>query len=156
MTKVLIIPCILLLLRNYTYLQQWPRFITPEPNKLLRSWHRARSTGSTVSVVSPKIDILKLVKRIFEDTYVLLRCFSQSLCIVLRCGGQLLNVTFSFLSAMCIRWPGFVPIKVSCRCVIGVVWLGLVCCTRLIRTLIIVCSARVRLYQSSTYPSCGH
>ena len=32
--------------------------------------------------------------------------------------------------------PGvFVPIRVSCRSVIDVVWVGLVCCTRLIRTL---------------------
>ena len=31
------------------------------------------------------------------------------------CGDQLLNVTFSFLSAGCIRWTGFVPIRVSCR-----------------------------------------
>ena len=50
--------------------------------------------------------------------------------------GQLLNVTFR-----CIRWPGFVPIRVSCRCIIDVVWLGLVCSTILIRTLITVCSA---------------
>ena len=31
--------------------------------------------------------------------------------LVLRCWGQLLNVTFSFLSARCIRSPGFAPIK---------------------------------------------
>ena len=54
--------------------------------------------------------------------------------------GHLLNVTFSFLSARCIRWPVFVPIRVSCRCVIDVVWLGLVCSTRLIRTLTTVSS----------------
>ena len=66
--------------------------------------------------------------------------FSQSLSIVLRCGSQLLNVTFSLLSGRNIRWPGFVPIRVSCR-FIDVVWLGLICCTRLIRTLITVCSA---------------
>ena len=35
--------------------------------------------------------------------------FSQSLSIVLRCGGLLLNVTFSFTNARCIRWPGFCP-----------------------------------------------
>ena len=51
---------------------------------------------------------------------------------VVRCVGQLLNVTFSFLNARCIPWPGFVLIRVSCRCVIDVVWLGLVCCTRLL------------------------
>ena len=51
------------------------------------------------------------------------------------------NVSFSFLSARCIRWPGLVPLRVSCRCDIDVLWLGLVCYTRLIRTLITVCSA---------------
>ena len=76
----------------------------------------------------------------------ILHLFSQSLSIVLRCRGQLLNVTFSFLSDRCIRWPGFVPISVSCRCVIDVVWLGLICCTRLIRTPITVCSASFHLF----------
>ena len=78
----------------------------------------------------------------------ILHSSSQSLIlafVALRCGSQLLVVTFSFLSARCIRWPGFVPIRVSCRCVIDVVWLGLVCCKRLIRTLITVCSASVHL-----------
>ena len=46
---------------------------------------------------------------------------------------------------MCIRWPGFVPIRVSCRCVIDVVWLGFLCCTRLIRTLISFCSVSFHL-----------
>ena len=32
-----------------TYLQQWPGFIAPKPNPLLRSWHSARSTGITGS-----------------------------------------------------------------------------------------------------------
>ena len=45
---------------------------------------------------------------------------------------------------MCIRWTGFVPIKVSC-CIIDVVWLSLVRCTRLIRTIITVCSASFHL-----------
>ena len=63
----------------------------------------------------------------------------------LGCGGQLLNVTFSFLSAMCIRWPGFVLIRVSCCCVIDEMSLGYVCCARLIRSLIIVCSASIHL-----------
>ena len=67
-----------------------------------------------VSLGSLRIGILRLVKRIFVDTPVLLRIailhlFSQSLSIVLRCMGQLLNVTFSFLSARCIRWPRFCP-----------------------------------------------
>ena len=72
--------------------------------------------------------------------------FSQSLSIVLRCGGQLLNVTFSFFSARCFRWQGLVLISVFCRCVFDVVRLGLVCCTRLIRTLITVCSVSFHLF----------
>ena len=65
--------------------------------------------------------------------------------IVFWCGGQLRNVTFSILSARCIRWLGIDPIRISCRCVIDVVWLGFVCCTRLILTLITVCSASFHL-----------
>ena len=103
-----------------------------------------------VSSVFYRIGILRLVKRILVDTSVLLRSiwhlFSQSSSIVLRCGGQLLNITFSFLSAKCIQWPGFFPIRVSCRCAIDVVWLDLVWCTTLIRTLITVCSASFHLF----------
>ena len=71
--------------------------------------------------------------------------FSQSLSIIIRCVGQLLNVTFSIWSSMCIRWPWFAPIRVSCRCVIDVVLLGWVCCTRLIRTRITDCSMSFHL-----------
>ena len=71
--------------------------------------------------------------------------FSQYLSIVLRCRGQLLNVTFSVLSSICIRWPGFVLFRVSCRFVIDVMLLCWVCCTRLIRILITVCSASFHL-----------
>ena len=63
----------------------------------------------------------------------------------IQCRGQLLNVNFCFLSARCIRWPGFVPIRFSCSYVIDIMWLGLVCCTRLIRTQITVCSASFHL-----------
>ena len=75
----------------------------------------------------------------------ILHLFSQPLNIVVRCGGQLLNVIFSFLSARCIRSPGFVMIRVSCRCVIDVMLLSWVCCTRFIRTLITVCLASFHL-----------
>ena len=78
---------------------------------------------------------------------IILHLFSQSLSIVLRCVEQLLNVTFSFLSAGCIQWPGFVSIRVSCGCFIGVVWLGFVCCSRLIRIIITACSASFHLLQ---------
>ena len=75
----------------------------------------------------------------------ILHLFSVSFNIVLRYGDRLPNVTFSFLSARCFRWPGFVAIRVSCNCVIDVVWLGLVCWTKLIQTLITICSASLHL-----------
>ena len=113
-----------------------------------------------VSHVSQRIDIL-----ILHNAYLstplsyfvgILHLFSQSLSIVLRCAGQLLNITFSFLSSRCIRWAGVVPIRVSCRSVIDGEWLSLVSCTRLIRTLIAVCSASFHLLQLAfDIPSCG-
>ena len=56
--------------------------------------------------------------------------FSQSLSIVLRCGGLLLNVIFSYLGARCIRWPGFALIRLCCA--IDIMLQHRVCCTRLI------------------------
>ena len=95
-----------------------------------------------VSCVSPRIGILRLVKRMFVDITLLLRCyFAFVLTILEYCSpvwGSAAVCPFSFLSVKCIRWPGFVPIRVCCRSVINAVWLGLVCCTRLIRTLITV------------------
>ena len=73
--------------------------------------------------------------------------FSQSLSIVLR-WGLLLNVIFRFSSARCIRWLGFAFIRLSYRCVIDVVLLHCVCCTRLIRTRIIVCPVSFHLLLS--------
>ena len=58
----------------------------------------------------------------------ILHLFSQSLGIVLRCGGQLLNDIFSFSSGTCIRWPGFALIRRSYRRVIDVMLLRCVCC----------------------------
>ena len=105
----------------------------------LKQAHIRRPCGGIVSRVSQRIGIFRLLKGIV-NTSALLRCyFAFVLPILEYCSpvwGQLLNVIFSFLSARCIRWPGFVPIRVSCRCVIDVVYLGLICCTRLIRTLI--------------------
>ena len=80
---------------------------------------------SIVSRVFKRIGNLRLVKRIFVDTSALLRCYFAFILPMLEycsaVGGQLLNVTFNFLSARCNRWPGFIPIRVSCRCVIDVV-----------------------------------
>ena len=46
--------------------------------------------------------------------------FSQSLSIVLWCGGLQLNVIFRFSSVRCILWPGFALIRLSCSSVIYV------------------------------------
>ena len=59
------------------------------------------------------------VKRIFVDISVLLHCYFANvlpiiLSIVLLCGGQPFNVTFSFFRDMCIRCPGFLLTRVSC------------------------------------------
>ena len=82
--------------------------------------------------------------------------FSQSLSIVLRCVGLLLNVIFSFSSSRCVRWRGFALIRVSCRCVIDVMLLHCVCCKRLIRAWIIVCSVSFHLLLSELgILSCG-
>ena len=56
---------------------------------------------------------LKLVHMTRNDPFVLPILENCSLV-----WGQLLNVTSSFLIARCIRWPGFVPIGVCCRCVV--------------------------------------
>ena len=74
--------------------------------------------------------------------------FSQSLSIVLRCWGLLLNVIYCNPCDMCIPWPGFALINFSCRCVIDVMLLRCVCCTSLIRTRIIVCSVSFHLLLS--------
>ena len=71
--------------------------------------------------------------------------FSKSLSIVLRCGGKLLNVTFSFSSVRCIEWPGCALIKFSCYYVIDVMLPDCVYCTRLIRTRITVRSVSFNL-----------
>ena len=63
-----------------------------------------------VSRVSQKIGILRLVKSIFVDTSVLLHCYFAFVIPIiaycLQCGGQLLNVIFSILSAMCTVFSG--------------------------------------------------
>ena len=80
-----------------------------------------------------------------DDTFVLFCCYYVFVVFVLPilehyspAWGQLLDGTFSYSSARCFQWPGFALIRVSC-CVIDVMLLDGVCCTRLIRTLITVC-----------------
>ena len=80
---------------------------------------------------------------------MLLRCYYAFILPLLKyCSpvwGQLLNVTFSFSSARCIRCPDFALIRVSCRCVIYVMLLDCACCTRLIQTRITVSSVSFHL-----------
>ena len=105
-----------------------------------------------VSRVSQRIGILRLVKRVFVDTSVLLRCYNAFVFQILEycrpMWGLLLNVIFSFSSARCIRWLGFALIRVSRCCVIDFMLLHCVCCNRLIRNRIIVCSVSFHLLLS--------
>ena len=70
--------------------------------------------------VSRGIGILRLVKPVIVVTCVLFHFYYAfvlpSSRIVLRCGCQLLNVTFSFSSAGCVRRTDFALIRVSCHC----------------------------------------
>ena len=102
-----------------------------------------------VSRVSRKIYILRLVKRVLWTRSVFLRCCYAFVLPILeycspvwgsaaKCHLQL------YSSARYIRWPGYFKIRVSC-CVIDVMWLSILCFTRLIRTLITVCSASFHL-----------
>ena len=87
-----------------------------------------------------------------------IRSPNPSLSIILRCGALLRNVIFSFSSARCIRGPGFGLIRLYCRCVIDAMLyfvastyvsvIDCVCCIRLIRTRIIVCSVSFNLLLS--------
>ena len=105
-----------------------------------------------VSRVCHRIGILRLVKRVFLDTSVLLRCYYAFVLKIIEyyspVWGLLLNVIFSFSIARCIRSPGFAIIRISCRFVIDVMLLHCVCCTRLIRTRIVVYSVSFHLLLS--------
>ena len=94
------------------------------------------------SRVSKRIVILRLVKHIFVDTFVLFRCyFAFVLPILEYCSPVLGSAAECHLQLI----EPQVYSVCSCHCVIDVLWLGLVCCTRLIRTLMTVCSASFHL-----------
>ena len=113
-----------------------------------------------VSCVSQRISILTLLERVFVDTSVLLRCYRAFVIPILKycfpvwgfaaeCHLQLLDRQVYLVARLC-------PIRFSCRCVIDVMLLHCVCCTRLIRTLIIVCSVSFHLLLPEfDIPSCG-
>ena len=119
-------------------------------------WQQAHLRRPCMSVVlflvSQRIGIWKLVKLVILDTTVLFRAimhlFSHSSSIVLCCGYQLLNVTFNFSSARCIRWPDFALIRCFCHCVMNFMLLNCACCTRLIRNRIIVRLGSFHLFLS--------
>ena len=102
--------------------------------------------GGIVSRVSQRIGILRLVKRIFVDTSVLLRCYFEF-------GSPNPRVLFSGIGVSCWMSPSawansvarLCPVRVTCRCVIDVVFLGLVWCTMFIRILITICAASCHL-----------
>ena len=104
-----------------------------------------------VSRVSQRIGILRMVKRIFVDTSVLLRCYFAFVISILVCCSLVwesaaeCHLQLHECLVYSVAMLGFVPIRVSCRCVIDVVWLCLVCWTRLIKTLITVCSTSFHL-----------
>ena len=107
---------------------------------------------SIVSRVSQRICILRLMKSVFVNTSLLLRCYYAFVLPILEYYSPVRGSTAEFYlqypSARCIRWPGFVPIRVSCCCVIDFMLLHCVCCARLIRTRIILCSVSVHLLLS--------
>ena len=84
-----------------------------------------------VSRVAQRTGILRLVKRVYVDTSVSLRCYYAFVARIIEyCSsvwGLILNVIFSFSSARCIRWPGcasIIPVVVpsmSCCCTVDVV-----------------------------------
>ena len=96
-----------------------------------------------VSRVSRRIGILRLVKHIcghlcFTSLLFCICCPNPWVCSPVW--GSAAECHLQLLERQVFRWPGCVPSRVSCS-VIDVVWLGLGCCTRLIRTLITICSA---------------
>ena len=114
-----------------------------------------------VSRVSQRIGILRLVKRVIVDTSVLLVAtyYAFVLPILEYCSpvwGLLPNAIFISSSERCIQWPGFALIRLSCRCVIDVMLLKCVCCTRLLRTRITVYSVSFHLLLTEfDIQSCG-
>ena len=96
--------------------------------------------------LSYRIGISRLVKRILVDTSVLLRCYFAFVLPILEYCSPVSGsaAEISSLSARCIRWPGLIPNRVSCRA-IDVMFLGWAFSIRLIRTLITLCSAGFHL-----------
>ena len=135
---------------------QWPSYYPGLPSPRVANPGQCNFTLNTVynrNLPSIHCSIatlnLRLVKHVILDTSVLLYCYYAFVLpfpsSVNRCEGLLLNVIFSFSNATCIRWQGLALMRVSCHCVIDVMLLDCVCCTRSIRTRIIVCSVSFHL-----------
>ena len=105
-----------------------------------------------VSRVSQRIGILRLVKRVFVDTSVLIRCYCTFVLKILeyyfRVWGSAAECHLQLLECQVIRWQSFAQIRLSSSCVIDVMLLHRVYCTRLIQTQIIVCSVSFHLLLS--------
>ena len=115
-----------------------------------------------VSLFSQRIGILILVKRVFMDTSVLLRCYYAFLLRGLEycspvwesaaeCPCQLLKSQVYSVARLCSdqRFLSLCHRRNVC-------WTDCVSCKMFIRTRITVCSVRVRIiFYSSTYPSCS-
>ena len=95
---------------------------------------------------------LRLVKRVFVDTFVLLRCWYAFVPLILEyCNpvwGSAAECHLQLLKREVYSVARLSFIRLSCRCVIDVMLLHCVCCTRLIRTRIIVCSMSFHLHAS--------
>ena len=91
-----------------------------------------------VSLVSQRVGILRFVKHAFLDTFVLIRCYFTFVLPILQYCSPMSSSAFG----RAFRDQSFL------RCVIDVMLLHCVCCTRLIRTRIIVCSMRFHLLLS--------
>ena len=99
----------------------------------------------TVSHVSQRTGILWLVKCIFVDSSMLLRCyFAFVLPILQYCSPLWGSAAECHLRLLEHQLPGDLVARLcpdqSCLWCYDIVWLWLACCTRLIQTLITVCS----------------
>ena len=99
---------------------------------------------------SQRIGILRLVTRYLWTPLcyfvAILHCCPNPWVLVFGVGVSCwMSPSASWAPARCIRWPGFVLIRVSCRCVIDVMLLSWISCTRSIQTLITVFFASLHL-----------
>ena len=111
-------------------------------------WHSWREVWQQAHLWRPYAR--GIVSRLLKEL-VLWGWWSVSLWTSQCCFVATANLFFQ-LSVRCTQWPGFALIRFSCRCDIGVMLLHCVCCTRLIRTWMIVCSVSFHvLFQAHAF-----